>query len=225
MRRSRKDIRGAVSAAREAGGLDGLRQQARALFGGADGVQFPRDQFTPAADGMLSEARRTGMAPMVTPTAEAVGRNIEDAATAPRPRIGFDEVDTLRAQADIAAGRLDNPREAAIGAKFMEGIDDFLDGMDPALAGQVQEACALWGRLRRSERINEAFRRAGLSASGVENGLRQEFHRILKDPKLSRGFSPEEIKAMEAVAQGTRWGNFLRYVGPWAIPWMAGATS
>lgn len=198
--------------------LGELRGRARALFSGADGVQFPRDQFTAAADPILSNARRTGMAPMVTPTAQAVGSNIEEAATLPKPTISFEELDTLRAQADVAAGHIGNPREAAIGAQMMDGIDDFMDDLNPEVAGQVQEARALWGRLRRSERIDAAFRRADLSASGVENGLRNEFRRILNSDKLRRGYSPEEIRAMTAVVKGTKWGNFLRLVGTAGMP-------
>jgi hypothetical protein len=67
--------------------------------------------------------------------------------------------------------------------------------------------------MRRSEMIDEAVRRADLAASGIENGLRNEFRSILKNKKLLRGFSDAEIEAMERVAKGTLAGNAMRQAG------------
>lgn len=198
--------------------LDDLRGRARALFNGAKGVEFPREQFTPAVDAMVADATDSGMDRMLTPHASRVADNLTDAATAPAPDISFRELSTLRGQANMAAGNIGNPHEAALNGRFIDGIDEFLDNMDPALAGQVGEARSLWGRLRRSERLERAMQRAELAASGFENGLRNEFRTILKSDKLRRGYSPSEISAMEAVVKGSKLGNLLRLVGTAGLP-------
>jgi len=77
----------------------------------------------------------------------------------------------------------------------------------------VAEARTLWGSMRRSEMIDEAFNRAQNHASGFENGLRSQFRSILNNPQKRRGLSADEIAAMERVVRGSVGTNVLNKLG------------
>lgn len=198
--------------------MDDIRAGAERLYAQADAAApMPRADFTNAAQGMIDDAVRKGMDADLTPGAAKVADRITDAATSPDPGIGFRELDILRRKAAVPAGNFANKTESALGSKMIEGIDDFVDAADPALGGIVDEARGMWARLRRSDTIRTAMKRAEEAASGYENGLAIEFRKILKSDKLSRGFSEAEKKAMQAVVRGTPFGNFFRQVGKMGI--------
>lgn len=208
-------VRKAIKAAPS---MDDLRAGAERLYAQADQVTgMPRGDFANAAQGMLDDAVRKGMDADLTPGAAKVADRITDAATGVDPNIGFRELDILRRKAAVPAGNLANRTESALGSGMIEGIDDFIDTADPNLGGVVKEARDMWARLRRSDTIQAAMKRAEEAASGYENGLAIEFRRILKSDKLSRGFSDAEKKAMQAVVRGTPFGNFFRQVGKMGI--------
>lgn len=201
-------------AAKSAPALDDLRQQAGRIYSQADTVtNLPRADFATRATGLIDDAKRAGMDDMLTPGASRVAGKIDEAAQSVVPSIGFRELDILRKQAAIPAGNVQNRTEAAIGSKMIGGIDDFLDAADPKLSASIGEARDMWGKLRRTEMIEEAIARAGNAASGLENGIRIEFRKILNNPKLRRGFSEQEISMMERAARGGPVANVLRQVG------------
>lgn len=194
--------------------LSDLKSAASAIYNQADNVtNLPRADFAAKATGMLDDAARSGMDDMLTPGAARVAGKIDDAAQVADPNIGFRELDILRKQAGIPAGNVANRTEASIGSRMIEGIDDFIDTVDPSLSGAIKEARATWAQLRRSELVDKAIDRARNAASGFENGLRVEFRRILNNPKLLRGFNEAEIDALKRVARGTASGNLMRQVG------------
>jgi hypothetical protein len=206
--------RAARAAMAAAPSVDDLRTAARAIYAQADNAApLPRADFTTQAAGMLDDATRSGMDDMLTPGASRVAGKMETAAQSADPNIGFRELDILRKQAGIPAGNVANNTEASIATRMIEGIDDYIDNVDPSLSGALKEARDMWGQLRRSDTVDRAIERAKLAASGFENGLRSEFRSILKNPKAVRGFNEAEIKAMTQVVQGTATGNLMRQLG------------
>ena len=194
--------------------LDDLRNQATAIFSRADqATSLPRQPLTSAFQGMADDAARQGLDDILTPQSARALSRIEDAATAPSQTIGFRDLDILRRQAGIPAANRADKVEAAIGSRLVEGIDDVIESASPQLGGDVSVARDMWGRLRRTEMIDEAMRRAGNAASGVENGLRSQFRAILNDPRRLRGLSKAEISAMERVVKGGAVGNALKKIG------------
>lgn len=193
-----------------------LRAQANETFERAESHQLPMHDFRTAMQPALIQAQRQGMDPALTPDAARVAQRIEQEAAIPEAGIPWREVDTLRTQAGIAAGSA-KPQEAMIGSQMVGVLDNFVDRVAPTLGDEVTEARAMWGIMRRNERIQEAFQNARLAPSGFENGLRQEFRRILKSDDLRRGFSAGEVKAMERVVRGTFSNNALRLLGTFGI--------
>lgn len=205
------------SAAASAPTGDDLRVAADAIYKSAENVPLARSSLATAAQGMVADATRRGLDADLTPGAAKVADRIVDAATDPNPTLAFRDLDILRRKAAIPAGNLANPTESAIGSRFVDALDDFVEGVDPALSDEIGKARDMWGRLRRSELIETAIAKAKDQASGFENGLRVQFRAILSNPKKLRGFSDSEVEAIRAVVKGTPFGNILRKIGVMGI--------
>lgn len=135
--------------------------------------------------------------------------------------LNLTDIDTLRKVAQSAASSQD-PSERALASQIINKIDDTLDELEPsqAIKGDLSEvgskykaARQLWARSRKSELIEEAFRKAGNQASGFENGIRTQFRSILNNKKKLRGFSKDEITQMERVVQGGKLENTAKFLG------------
>lgn len=193
---------------------DDVRSAANALYQQADQVtNLPRPAFGAIAQKALDDAQRGGMDAMLTPGAARVADRMADVATDPSATVSFREMDILRRQAGIPAGNIANPTEARVAGMMQDAVDEFVESVDPKLAGQVDEARNLWARMRRHEVITEAIEKAQNQASGFENGLRTQFRSILNNKKLTRGMTEAEKDALRAVVRGTPFGNLLRQVG------------
>lgn len=60
--------------------------------------------------------------------------------------------------------------------------------------------------------ISKGLRRAATTGTGGNevNAIRQNVRRVLENPKLRRGYSPDELQAMRDIADGTPTQNALR---------------
>jgi hypothetical protein len=123
--------------------------------------------------------------------------------------------------------RSNDPSERRLAALMLEQIDDYISAIKPAdlVMGDakggvqaLQQARALWSRVRKADTIEAALESAKLRASqftgsGYENALRTEFRQIARNQKMMRTFSGEERKAIRAVAMGGPVANSLRLLG------------
>lgn len=193
--------------------LDDLAEQSGRAYAAAESASpIPRAAFAQASDDILSRARDAGYHPKIQTKSRVVLDEIANAAdTRLGSNVGFRELETLRRQAKGPAGMMGDAGEQAVGASIISGIDEFVDKM-PDMGGAAREARKLWSSLRQTEMLDEAFARAGRSASGFENGLRIEFRRILNNKSMRRGLSEDTIEAMNKVINGTPASNFLRRV-------------
>jgi hypothetical protein len=71
----------------------------------------------------------------------------------------------------------------------------------------------MWGRARRGELLEEAFESAKNTRSGFENGLRNEFRKILENKRQVKFFTADEKAAMSVVSQGTKSANLAKLIG------------
>ena len=138
--------------------------------------------------------------------------------------LSLSDVDNLRQSVQGVLAGTASPNDKRIISTIVDTMDQFLDEAGPVkftkgkispseIAPKYRIARELWGRARRSELINESFERAGRAASGFENGLVQEFRRILNNKKQIRFFKPEEKAAMQRVVTSTTPGNIAKVVG------------
>jgi hypothetical protein len=87
------------------------------------------------------------------------------------------------------------------------------------ISGIIKEANKNYAAAKRSEMVQGKIDLAELNAStansgqNLDNAIRQQVKTILRNPKLQRGFSTDEIDQMNQIAKGTAPGNVLRAVG------------
>ena len=113
-------------------------------------------------------------------------------------------------------------RDAAFANTVISKLDDFIRGLKPSdvlggadpnqAANALMKGIGTWSRANKVGLIEEAVYQAQNQASGVENGLRIQFRRLLQ-PKTRRLFNAAEIKAIEQVANGTPLSNVMRLLG------------
>lgn len=151
-------------------------------------------------------------------------RTVIDRLQALPDNASVDDLEKLRRSAQNAASvasRAGNNADAAVNGSIVDNIDDYLssisskdfisDGVAPENVGkELATARKLYGKARKSELLDEAMENARTQASGVENGIRRQFDRIIKNKKQSRFFTKDELEAMRSVVEGTKGSNFFR---------------
>ena len=130
-------------------------------------------------------------------------------------------IDTLRKVARSAASSME-PDEARLGSIMVGKIDDFVDNLDSKsliggnadeVGAKFKDARQLWQRARKADDIDLIFERAKNQASGFENGLRTQFRSLLNNKKRIRGYTPEEVAAMQQVVRGGGIENTAKAIG------------
>jgi hypothetical protein len=140
---------------------------------------------------------------------------MDDAAQAGQnPGLPLRSIDQFRRHAGTAAAQVspDARTDARLGAMTIGAVDDFVSGLGPddVLAGDVEMAQQLlpqvrdlYARMSRSQLLDDAIENSENYLSGGASGIRNQFARIVRNPRLSRGFSEAELAVMNRVAQGT----------------------
>ena len=121
-----------------------------------------------------------------------------------------------------------DPSDRRIGTILLKKFDAWRNAAVP----EYKAADQLYGRMKRAKdvdwRIEKAENRAASTGTGgnAVNAMRQNIRQILDNPAARRGYSADEIKAMEAIVRGDTATNAARLVGrlsptSGAIPLMA----
>lgn len=125
------------------------------------------------------------------------------------------------------AGSIDR-EEARLGTVMKDEIDTYLNNLSPsdmsggnpqAVLDDLRAGRDATARGHRASLIEDAAmrgeRRAATSGTGgnAVNTIRQNIRSILDNPRKRRGFTPDEIQAMEDVVRGTPTTNALRQIG------------
>lgn len=227
-------VRSALAGA--TGGVDDLasselKSVARDMFQQSDaaGVKIDPasyDNFVTDVSAALAKGR---VNPILSPKASAVLdelKSVGDEIAASGDGISLGEMHDLRQIAQSAAQGMEG-RDQVLGSVIIDKLDDFLDGLtvadiggaaDPAQAvNSLQNAISTWHVARKAQTLEEAIYRAQNSASGINNGLKVTFRQILNNPKKREGFTPDEIRMIEEVANGTVGSNLLQLVGKYGF--------
>lgn len=123
-----------------------------------------------------------------------------------------------------------NPSERKFAGQIVEELDKFMESLDNshlvapakgdvAAIKLVPKARELWKQARKSELLDDIYRRAEIKATDPYNDvayatkLRAEFKNLALNKNKLRGFSQEEVKAIEQAAKGGKIENALRAFG------------
>lgn len=209
----------AKEALRTAPTTEALREAGNAAYKAVDdaGVVVKPEALGDMVSDVTGAMRRSGLDEgmgSLTPQSERVAAILEDAATNPKNAGGlpFSEVDLLRRKAGVPAANMATPAESKLGMTAIEKIDDFVNNLKPdqvssgdaaALPGLISKARETWATMSKSQLIDDAIGASENYLSGGASGIRNQFARILKSDKLSRGFSETEKRAMRKVINGS----------------------
>ncbi len=129
-------------------------------------------------------------------------------------RIGDDldatELHKIRRTIGIATESLE-PDEARIARVLRDNFDDFVENLPGT--DQWREARKIYIQARKAETVEIAINRAANAASGLENGLRNQFRSLLNNPRKMRNFTKDEKAAMQNVVDGDFTANTLKKIG------------
>lgn len=205
-------------AARGAPTTQQLREAGRAAYQQIDdaGVQIRPDRVQDEMNAIRQYLTEQGAgytgAERVMPAARALMDATGDVADGANT-VPFRELDMFRRYAGSAAGA--NPANRAdtrAATEVVGRLDDFVGGLTPddVDAGDVEtltrilpRARELWSRMSRSQTIDDAIESSENYLSGGASGLRNQFARILRNPRTARSFSDAERRLMQRVAQGS----------------------
>lgn len=204
-----------------------LKTAAREAYKKAEdaGVVFTPTGVSQLQRGIVDDFTNFGFHPANEPGAATVLREMQKLSG---KNVTLKGLDTIR---KIASNGFQpgNQSNNALLTQAIKRIDDFVEnaGGDAVMMGSnaksagkiIADARKLWGRASKLERaeqlVDKAGRRAAASGSGgnVENATRQNVNRMLDNPRLSRGMTPDELAAARKVVEGTTTQNVLRQVG------------
>lgn len=203
---------------------EAIKNSAREIYKQIDdlGVSVKPSKMQQIHSELAETARNFGFNKRMQPKVAATLDEFEQAAQSVKT---LSEIDVLRRVANNAKMSID-PSEAALGARMVSKLDDMLDDLKPGdlISGDskgasqlYKQARDLWGRSLKNEVIQESMAKAQNQASGFENGMRVQIRSILNNKKLKKKFTPDEIKAMERVVQGTTPANIAKMLGKFGI--------
>lgn len=222
-------------AAKGAPTTDALRAEGRAAYKAVDdaGVGIKPEAFTDWRKGLMDALRGRGLdelpiwgpgslTPMSARASQIAGEMDRAMATDPTAALPFRALDQLRRHAGTASGNMANKTDSAVGSEMISQLDDFVNRLGPddiaygdveTLKTMLPKAREVWSRMSRSQTIDDAIEASGNYLSGDASGLRNQFSRILKNPKLSRGFSDAEKAMLRRVVNGSGMEKIAHLLG------------
>lgn len=144
------------------------------------------------------------------------------------PTAKIADIDKMRKAFQKVASNFNNAEDQEAARQIIRGIDNYLPALKQAdlVAGDAAKAMPLladaranWAAAKHGETLLEKMTAADLQAAAtysggnLDNAIRQKVKSILVSPKLRRGYSKEELDAMERIVRGTMTGNAARKAG------------
>ena len=185
--------------------IDRLKQAASALYKQIDdmGIRLNQASVQGLLDDVASSMRKAGHHTSVTPKGQGI---IDDLAEkAAQETVPLSDIEIVRRVAGNVGGSPD-AAERNVARVAIERIDDFLDAIPEDQLGReagaiYRQARGFTQRAKKGEAIEELLRRAEIDEAniGLERALKNQFRSFLKNKKNLRGFTDDEIKALQSV--------------------------
>lgn len=210
--------------------VDDLRTAKNAAYKVVDdkGVRYTGDAYSRMMDGLTNDVLKQNISDKRHSAALDL-INQMDASPAKRNGISMGELDSLRQDVYRDLIKSSNGGDRHFGEVINEHIDDFINSAatKDVIGGKSASDAAnaiLFARsantkYRKAEVLATAIRNADLQAASagsggnINNALRQQFKQILTSPKKSRGFTKDELAAMEDLVRQGKAEDILRWIG------------
>lgn len=204
-----------------------LKSVASGMFQQLDqnGVQVSGQRFGTMVTDLVQKFAKLRANPTLDPKAVAALKEVAAVAQDVQQSGGgitLSDLHTLRQIAQKSAQSAEG-RDKMFSSQIISGIDDMIaslkpgdmiGGSDPKQAANLMfDAISTWGRSKRVGLLEEAIYKAQNTASGVENGLRTEFRKLLQNPDTRKLFTAAERQAIEDVVRGNVMSNTMKLLG------------
>lgn len=177
------------------------------------GIRIKSEVYDGFVDRLQTKVAKEGLDRTLTPKSQGVvDRFISEKGLPKTPT----ELETLRKVAKGAASSIEPP-DARIGSIIIDELDNAIDSLSSQIGGKFREARGLAQRGFKSQAISDMIENASHTASGMENGLRIEIRKLLKNKKKMRGFTADEKAALKKIEQGTTAANTAKFLGKFGI--------
>jgi len=195
--------------------LKTVKAQSKAAYKALDesNIKIKPAVYDKFVDGLEIKLKKEGIDKTLTPKSQAVIERFVNEKGLPKSP---SELETLRKVAAGAAKSIDPP-DSRLGTIIIDEIDTAIDSLSNQIGGKFKEARGLAQRGFKSQTITDMIENASHTASGMENGLRIEARKLLKNKKKRRGFSSDEISAIKRIEQGTTAANTAKFLGKFGI--------
>lgn len=203
-----------------------LRAAANKAYKAADdaGVIFTPQGMQRVQTGIQEDLTKRAFLPANQPAVANVLHEIEKAAGNNNTLSGLDQLRQMASNAYEPGKKATNKMLGDIIKRIDDvittpGAGEVIAKDAKAGATAIKEARDLWSRQAKSEVLDQAIvkaeRRAASTGSGgnTDNAIRQNVRAILDNPSKSRGWSPDELAAAEAVVRGSPGQNMARLAG------------
>lgn len=220
-----KNNRAAKSLLNEASpSVEKVKDTARALYKEIDdaGVKMNAKGVKRLTNSLTKTMTDFGYDPDVFPKLRGIPKRLEKMNPA---EVSFTKVHNLRKVLGNAAKSTETA-ERTLASEMIDKLDDTLEDLGKGLsndagakdvAKNLRAANQLWSRVKKHQLMDDAYFNATQQASGLENGLRIEARKILRNKKKRQGFTKQEIDSLEQIAQGTKLGNAMKFLGKFGI--------
>lgn len=194
-----------------------LKESARSIYKQIDevGGSVPSEKAGQLFSEIESTLRSEGFNKRINPEIRGL---IDELRGLSGGSVSISQLDTLRKVAQNAAGSLNKPT-SRLGNIAIQKIDDFMDDLPDSSVGGEQvgalfkQARTLWRQASKSELLEQAVEKAKNQASGLENGIRNQFRSILSNPKKTKNFTADELDAIKSVVRGGVAANMSKALG------------
>ena len=194
-------------------------------------VQIKPEAFDRLRAGALDRLQRTtgydelpgaGVTPKTARVMQTMDQASARMANEPTAALPFRSLDQARRRAGSAAQDFNNRADQQAGTTLIKEIDDFVQGLGAGdveggdvqtLKSAIGKARDLWSQARKSELIDNAVDQSENYLSGGASGVRNQLARILRNKKLSSGFSKAEREVLRRVINGGFFEQIVHMAG------------
>ena len=200
---------------------DQIKQEAGGIFGSVrgSGGAVGGNTYGSFLGDVGAKVMDEGLDDVLHPKSSAAFKNIqkllfnEDGTAS--ASVTVKQLITARRQLGVARrGHTDELADDRRLAEIMtDMLDDFVDNAFSEAGPKLAKARKLWSNAKKSEMIEEAIEAGANYKQGLEAGIRQAISNILKSPKKKRGFTKDEIKALQRVVKSDSLTKMFRMLG------------
>lgn len=206
--------------------VDGIRKAKQEAYKAADdaGIILRPDLIKRIQEQARDDIGQMGYSPRLQPNIKGVLDELDDAA---KSNHRLKDVDVIRRIAQGAYKPGDKANNAMM-TQIINAIDDGLNTVKPSeivmgnakrgvqALNEARKAAATEAKINTiTSQLSKAENQASRTYSGtnLDNAIRQKISSLLDNPARTRGFTKDELAALQEIVDGTATQNTLRWAG------------